>query len=82
MVSVSSGNKHRDTTCPLISWGHGGGEGDLENLGGHAKANRSSGVGYLCGMLRAVWATRVPTGADPLGLSWVRRQTTFWSTAP
>ena len=29
-------------------------------------------LGTLGGMLCAGWTTKVPTGADPLGLPWVR----------
>ena len=62
MVSVSSGNKHRDTTCPLISWGHGGGEGDMETLEGMRRRTGRQVLGTfveccaLCGLLEFLLA--------------------------
>ena len=70
MVSVSSRSKHRDTTCPLISWGHGGGKSDLE---GRRRRTGRQVLGTfveccaLCGLLKFLLALIL------LGPVWVRR---------
>ncbi len=62
----------------MEGWSDGGGGW----MGRACEGEQLVSCWVLGAMLCAGWTTKVPAGADPLGLPWVRTETTFWSTLP